>query len=115
MKAKYKKLPKRFKTKWLKALRSGEYKQGHYFLVSTPTYEEKEKKYCCLGVACNMLGAFKKNSTRRYNYIPARMMKSYKVPKQLIGDNPLTNKLATMNDSNGYSFKRIANWIEKNL
>lgn len=115
MKTKYEKLPKRFKTKWLKALRSGEYKQGHYFLVSTPAYEEEKKKYCCLGVACHILGALKKNPTRRYSYIPARMMKSYKVPKHLIGFNALTSKLTTLNDSRRYSFKRIANWIEKNL
>ncbi len=29
MKAKYEKLPKRFKTKWLKALRSGKYQRGY--------------------------------------------------------------------------------------
>lgn len=45
------KLPKKFKEKWLKALRSGEYKQSTGFL--TEQYEG-ESNYCCLGVACKV-------------------------------------------------------------
>jgi hypothetical protein len=40
-------MPKEFLEKWLKALRSGEYKQGEDLL-----YNPKEQSYCCLGVAC---------------------------------------------------------------
>lgn len=45
------KLPKAFADKWLTALRSGEYKQGQSALHSS-----KDNTYCCLGVACHLLG-----------------------------------------------------------
>ena len=38
---------KRIKNKWLKALRSGKYKQGKSILFS-------DNKYCCLGVLCEL-------------------------------------------------------------
>ena len=39
---------KEIKTKWLKALRSGDYEQGRYRLKS------KDNKFCCLGVLCDI-------------------------------------------------------------
>jgi hypothetical protein len=39
------------KAKWLAALRSGEYKQGHKQLA---TAENNETTYCCLGVLCDL-------------------------------------------------------------
>jgi hypothetical protein len=44
------KLPKEFTEKWLKALKSGKYEQGTEQLVTG------DNKYCCLGVACSILG-----------------------------------------------------------
>ena len=41
-----------FKAKWVEALRSGEYKQGRGYLKVT---ENGEARYCCLGVACELL------------------------------------------------------------
>lgn len=41
------------KAQWLKALRSGEYKQGQYALRYTA--ESGEMKYCCLGVLTDIL------------------------------------------------------------
>ena len=43
------KLPKEFATKWLEALRSGNYKQGMGLL-----YNEDTGSYCCLGVVCKL-------------------------------------------------------------
>jgi hypothetical protein len=40
-------LPKEIKEKWLTALRSGEYTKGTKYLC-------KNKKYCCLGVLCEI-------------------------------------------------------------
>jgi hypothetical protein len=44
------KLPKSVK-KWIKALRSGKYKQGYSRLA---TGGGKDTEYCCLGVACEL-------------------------------------------------------------
>jgi hypothetical protein len=109
------KLPKAFKKKWLKALRSGDYQQGEAYLKNKSWDEATE--YCCLGVACEVAGA-KINMKKYPNFIESgcgiRGIK--KVPKVLIGgeDNKVTDRLASMNDS-GRGFKAIANWIEKNL
>lgn len=118
-----KKLPKVFKKKWLKALRSGEYKQGKGLL-----YSSKDDSYCCLGVACKVQGI----SPDQWGFMDGK--NKYKgIPDILIGydNNDLTNVLACMNDAfttrrantikpsftykKRRSFKQIANWIEKNL
>ncbi len=41
------------KEKWLKALRSGEYKQAKYGLKSK--FEDGSVGYCCLGVLCDII------------------------------------------------------------
>lgn len=40
------------KEKWLKALRSGKYKQGTGRLFGK--YEKNKKEFCCLGVLCDL-------------------------------------------------------------
>jgi hypothetical protein len=42
--------------KWVAALRSGNFKQGHGYLCSYKETETgRDYKYCCLGVACQLL------------------------------------------------------------
>lgn len=105
-KAIFGKLPKRFKNRWLKALRSGKFEQGNNYLYNGETY-------CCLGVAsCIATGNKPKQGQQ---YISERNLKT---PKILRGGNNLTDLLADMNDGRNrfkMSFKSIANWIEKNL
>lgn len=112
------KLPKRFKRKWLEALRGGEYKKGKANLLQYN--DEGDKEYCCLGVACAIVGIPDKkilldgtiNFSRKSKY---RAL----IPKAILGlvaDNPVVNKLVDMNDSGKTrGFGRIAIWIEKNL
>lgn len=113
-KEEFPKLDKKFKTKWMKALRSGEYKQGFGTLK-----EELDGivKYCCLGVAGEISGV--KNLHTCGTLAKGCNLKGIsKIPSPIVGDignNILVNKLVTMNDSGKYSFKRIATWIEKNL
>ncbi len=108
------KLPKEFKDKWVKALRSGEYAQRKGCLHSNG-------RYCCLGVACIEAGF----STEELgdigvidSIIESRNEDIYNtIPEALIGDektNTIVNFLIKNND-NGHSFKDIANWIEKYL
>ena len=41
------------KANWLRALRSGKYKQGMGYLRST-TSEDEPDSFCCLGVLCDI-------------------------------------------------------------
>jgi hypothetical protein len=113
----YGKLPISFKKKWIKALRSGDYKQGKEALIRRN--EDKVLEYCCLGLATCISGiktiTINKYINNGIGYIPD---KNILVPKIIRGDNDLTNLLANKNDGNQckkQSFKQIANWIENNL
>lgn len=102
------KLPKTFKTKCLKALRSGKFKQ-------TTGVLHDEIGYCCLGVACKI--AHPKLNLGNAEVIELDNSDITKVPDILKGtahNNKVVNRLATMND-NGKSFKYIASYIEKYL
>lgn len=113
-------LPKKFKEKWISALRSGEFEQN------TDGYlQDEENRYCCLGVACKV--ANPKLNIEGLCLIDignfeGDKLKKVKVPSILKGSctsseedfNPVVETLTTMND-NGKSFKVIANYIEKNL
>ena len=113
-----KKLPKIFKDKWLTALRSGEYKQGNGEL-----HNELDDTYCCLGVGCIISGVPKAKLSSlsfpdevNHNKVP----KFLDVNSSALGFEEMwLCKLSKMNDGSGCvkykSFKRIANWIEKNL
>lgn len=106
-------LPKEFTDKWLKALRSGEYKQCAGGLY-------RDGGYCCLGVSLNMQGV--KNSemedscwlvSKHYGF---RKKRSKYVPEELYGHNtnPLVKQLVDLNDLRE-SFTEIADWIEQNV
>lgn len=104
------KLPKRFKEKWVKALRSGKYKQGNYKL-----YNKAQDNFCCIGVAEVICGNELFNIDRR----SVLNKKESKLPKQFYNkdDNDvsiMTNNLINFNDS-GKSFKWIASYIERYL
>lgn len=98
------KLPQEFKTKWLKALRSGDYQQGSGSLY-------KHGKYCCLGVACIISGGSPDDSEFIYEKV-----KGYaEAPEILRGSiSPIVADLSKMNDQ-GIDFKTIADYIEIKL
>ncbi len=108
----YPKLPKTFKNKWVRALRSGKFKQGAMRLASESV---DGTRYCCLGVACIVSG-----HTDRKVLGKTFMKKGEKwnTPKELSGmatENKLVHKLSSLNDSRKKSFNQIASWIEKYL
>jgi hypothetical protein len=119
-----KRLPKAFKNKWIKALRSGQYKQVSGFLKKRNEYELSSPfSYCCLGVAgelCGVKGLTNcknedvliggKNGLKNMSLVPDLIKGS----SSSLSGNPVVKKLVDMNDS-GKSFKVIAKWIEKNL
>lgn len=106
-------LPKEFATKWIAALRSGEYQQGNGLLRNF------KNEYCCLGVACKIQGVSDENLTNK-NLIAKEWLSDEdlaKVPRELhgkISSTTLCGELATQNDG-GESFSKIANWIEANV
>lgn len=87
MKKEYPKLPKAFKNKWIKALRSGDYKQGEDLLKAQQYTEDGikikgEYKYCCLGVAGDICGA----SVGDRAYLIKGMRGLSKIPEAIRGD-----------------------------
>jgi len=104
-----KKLPKVFKRKWLKALRSGEYEQGKSVLRNS------KNEYCCLGVAAHICGVISITG-KQFIELESGIIGISKIPELLIGDldNAIVRKLSIMNDC-GESFNKIADYIEKYL
>ncbi len=103
--------------KWVKALRSGEYKQIKGTL-------QNKNGYCCLGVACDL---YEKETGRKLSrnkkgfftlrvldntFYPVRKWLNLKTPEGLYGNNQ--EQCLTIQNDHGYSFEKIANIIEKN-
>lgn len=96
-------MPKELGEPWVKALRSGEYKQGKNRLrVGTDNY-------CCLGVYCkinNIPISLRGDIAKGYN--------GYEFMDQHVG-NEFTTRLYEANDQEGKTFNEIADMIEKNV
>jgi hypothetical protein len=106
-------MDRKIKTKWLKALRSGKYKQTKNVL------RKARGGFCCLGVLCDIVkpdGWYKdqdkvwgfQGSECTYDFPPTSILAETGLPTELGSD------LAVMNDS-GRSFKEIADYIEERV
>ncbi len=113
------KLPIKFKSNWIKALKSGKYKQ------TTAGNLLDSDGYCCLGVAAAICEIGKKHLFNRGFLTNVNCIKTdnknilfnkirTRVPKDLRDNLTLQEDLASMNDE-GDSFIKIAKYIEKNL
>lgn len=102
----------KLKTQWVKALRSGKYKQGSGALYDAG-------KYCCIGVLCRVAGGkvHERNSVKiddkaiHYLLTPA-LRERFGLPESQ------ELALAHMNDGLGVqkkNFSEIASYIEANL
>ena len=115
--------------KWIKALRSGKYRQGSGALATVELdigAKKPETHYCCLGVACDLaIKAGIKVSVKKYQDNVLFGRQKYFLPKRVrvwLGLSTerghFTRKqedetnLADMNDE-GCSFKEIAATIEQ--
>lgn len=112
------KMPIELKTKWVKALRSGKYKQGRGSL-----YNPETKSFCCLGVLEHIC---LNGNVEKYNQEDAtfRLLPSIEFYNSFgIGDydDVITDEsaLANMNDGSNCakpkSFRAIADYIVKNI
>ncbi len=101
-------MDKRLKSKWVKALRSGKYKQGFGALKS-------DNSYCCLGVLCDVsnIGAWDKSNRYLYNtqYSAATITQELRNKVGLTVEQQ--GKLIDLNDSDFKSFEDIASYIER--
>ncbi len=88
--------------KWLKALRSGKFKQGRGML-------ENNGYFCCLGVACKV----NKLEYCGYDGILTDENKNALGLRDPSGDFLDGDALVTMNDLRGAGFRKIATYIEK--
>lgn len=126
--------------KWVKALRSGKFKQGQGTLKQFN--KRGEARHCCLGVLCELYNSEMKKNKKKT--LPEKIFnndseflygcskfgtKTYDLPKQVKEWSGVKNALgqfynkddqyndiqtlADLNDS-GLTFKTIANTIEKN-
>jgi hypothetical protein len=108
-------MKKEWATKWIKALRSGKYKQAKKCL-------RKDNAYCCLGVLTKLL------NPKHEDLKGDLRSKGLELPEDVMEITGVTSgkgkcdftivstwqpDLARYND-NGYSFKEIADIIEKN-
>ena len=99
-------MDKKLKAKWVKALRSGKYKQGREYLYANFSY-------CCLGVLCRVAGLKKE---QLHEHV---LLGDVDMGKLLPSATMM--KLTIMNDgedsygTGAHSFREIADYIEKRL
>jgi len=121
---------KKIKKEWIKALRSGEYKQGKGKLCRSEDGGETYQ-YCCLGVLIDIaydgdwfLCYYEDDPT--YGLYDGNDFEATELPYEFYVELKLEesslNTLMKMNDGTyqykekgGYSFDEIADWIEENL
>lgn len=87
------------KTRWVEALRSGEYTQTRGAFERHHIRDDGSLffTYCALGVLGKLADGF---------LAPTAFVFS-------LGD--MANRIATKNDLQGYTFKQLADWIEANV
>lgn len=115
-------MKKSWADKWVKALRSGKYKQ-------TTGRLNRIGNYCCLGVLCdisklgtwvqpqNNIGWLEYKSTDEFDaavFLPDSVQKLTGMYSICGSDNKSKLSLMDLNDEKKWSFKKIAAYIEKN-
>jgi hypothetical protein len=97
------------KTKWVAALRSGEYKQGRGLL------RNGAGQYCCLGVLCEIQGVPRAKAGFQFDGDVERAYMPSHAFLNGLGLYLQADTVAHMNDDLEHSFSEIADYIEKNL
>lgn len=90
-------------TKWVKALRSGKYKQGYKHL-------RRDNKYCCLGVLCEIMGT-PGNRVLKVLDGETQLRSGMNSSTGILNGWNITS-LSRINDSKQYVFDEIADIIQ---
>jgi len=102
--------------KWLAALESGKYAQTKHYL-------HDDAGYCCLGVACEVLGYewvegnekwFRIKGLNSYEVLPDEICKRLGLRDASGSAIKPHDELTTLNDERGKTFKEIAAMIRAN-
>jgi hypothetical protein len=110
--------------KWVAALRSGEYVQGQGALCEQPP--GSPKLFCCLGVLADVAGKEWLNARGNPRIFGVESsddslnpLRTGSLGDELLAEFGLTdsqqNQLIDLNDSSGWPFSDIANWVEREL
>jgi hypothetical protein len=100
--------------KWVEALRSGKYNQGQSSL-------NVKNRFCCLGVLCEVVGVDKQRNESTGQTLYGKALNGSICPEEAMcavgltseyGNFDSNNSLVKLNDSEGASFKEIADIIE---
>jgi hypothetical protein len=98
------------RTKWVAALRSGDYKQGRGELC-------KDGKYCCLGVLMDITDRLTNNGDGRSYVLGTNATKFFRSMPDVVIDEisfPTNGRtLVKMNDVQKKTFNDIADYIEE--
>lgn len=106
-------LKRGWKTRWIKALRSGKYKQANFMLCNKQN--GRIKGYCCLGVLARVEGAKFTEYEVLIGDSSIKIEGAQYLKVDWCGIAQITQTtLADMNDG-GKNFKQIAAWIKKNI
>lgn len=98
------------RTKWLGALRSGEYKQTRRRLRRY-LLESEEYVHCCLGVLCDVIAPRAWNPLEIHDGVSG-VMPSARIKEAVGLSNGEADGLALFNDTHHWDFLRIADWLE---
>lgn len=100
---------KELKDKWVKALRSGDYDQGKGALCQV---SHTGAEYCCLGVLYEV-----EHGPDKWEDNGDGFLHTHFGSRVVYSQDPSMPAccLVTLNDSNGWTFEKIADWIEENL
>lgn len=103
-------MKKKIADRWVRALRSGNYKQGKQSLVLS------DGSFCCLGVLCDLATKSKVVSPDNYSHLGVLSdeVQEWAGMQSDSGDRKNRKSLTEYNDHCGYSFNKIADIIEKN-
>jgi hypothetical protein len=103
---------KQLRDEWVKALRSGEYKQARKTL-------QHGDAYCCLGVLCVVAEKIGFEAAKRSDYPgEGRKLQGNYLTAQPVGKYlpaGADEELVNLNDQKLAPFPVIADWIEKNI
>jgi hypothetical protein len=103
--AKQLKLSASLKARWVAALRSGKFTQGRGGLRQEGY--EGNVSFCCLGVLCAISKPVRNKVVNWEDDGYIKIDGDYAILPEKVQDH-----LASLNDDNGWGFKRIASYIE---